>query len=128
MEYIIKLSAVCIIASVFSLVIKKVNPEFSLLLGIFTSVFCLFCIIKMYNSFLNYIRDWLRIVNIETEYFKPLLKCFGISVISKFTTGVCKDAGQTSIASVLELCCNIASVWCLIPLIQHLFDIFKITL
>lgn len=125
MEYIIKLTAICIVAGIFSLLIKKINPEFSLLIGTCTAVLCLYFCVHFYCFIIEQFNEWQGLVLLQKEYFAPLMKCLGISIVSRMGVGLCKDAGQTAAATGLELCSSAASVYCLIPLINHLFMILE---
>ena len=125
MDFILKLTAICIVSAVFSLLIKKINPEFSLVLGISVSLLCMLCAVSIYQEILLELKRWQDLLIIQREYFIPLLKCLGISAVSRFGVNVCKDAGQLAVSSVLDFASNLTSLLCLIPLINHVFDLLK---
>ena len=125
MEYILKITAVCIIAAVFSLVIRKSNPEFALLIGVAVALLCIWGVIELLQAVSQRIHQWLDASLMEQEFFVPLIKCVGISIVSQFGIGICKDAGQSAAAVGLELCGNITAAWCLLPLIEHLFRMIE---
>ena len=125
MEYIIKFTAICITAAIFSLVIRKNNPEFALMIGAAVAVLCVWGAIELLQSVYAQIEQWLDTSLLDEEFFAPLIKCLGISIVSQFGVGICKDAGQSAASAGLELCGNMAAVWCLLPLINYLFRLIE---
>lgn len=125
MEQLLRLTVICIISVGVSLLIKKNQPEFSFILGTCTAIFSLYCVFKLYQQLDQYFMRWKSLISVSTDYFIPLLKCFGISVISQFGVNLCKDAGHSAVACGLELCGNLAAVCCVLPLINHLFSLIE---
>ena len=125
MEYILKLSAVCIVSATFTLLIKKVNSEIALLIGTCTAIFCVFSAIEIYREIDQYLQQWQTLSMLKREYFVPLFKCLGISIVSQLGCNVCKDAGQSAVAAALDFCGNIGCVLCLLPLINHMLNLLK---
>lgn len=125
MEYILKLFAICVTAAVFSLTIRKTNPELSLLLGVATAILCIISVVDLFHIINEQLEKWNESTMISYAFFIPMIKCLGISVLSQFGINICKDAGQSASAMALELCGNTAAVWCLLPLINQLFDLLE---
>ncbi len=123
MEYILKVCAVCIVCAVLSLAVKKQNPEMAVMLGIAGAVGCIWCGMELFQLVRTEIGSWQNQLQLSDAVLLPLVKCLGISVVSQLGVGVCKDAGQSAMASGLELCGNVASAWCLLPLVNHLFGL-----
>lgn len=125
MEYIVKLIAVCVVSVCVSLLLKKNQPELSFILGTCTAMFCLFCVVDLYRQISYRLEQWESLIALSGEYFIPLMKCLGISIVSQFGVNLCKDAGQAAVASILELCGNVAAMCCVLPLIDHLFTLIE---
>ena len=107
------------------MLLKKNQPELSFVLGTCTALFSLFCVTDLYQQVSARIYQWQSVVVLSGEYFLPLMKCLGISIVSHFGVNLCKDAGQAAVASGLELCGNMAAMCCVLPLIDHLFTLIK---
>ena len=125
MEYVLKLTIICVISSLFSLLLKKTQPESAFLLGTCSVIFSTFCVLEIFQQIRDQFDQWKTILCFTSEYFTPLFKCLGISIVSNLGVGLCKDAGQSAAASCLELCANFAAIWCMLPLINHLFSIIE---
>jgi len=120
-----KVTAVTITAAVFSLVIRKNNPEMALILGLMTAVLCVWGLIDLLGALTDKIRQWQLGTLMAQDFFSPLLKCLGISVVSQLGVGACKDAGQSAAGTGLELCGSVAAAWCLLPLVDRLFGLIE---
>ena len=53
---------------------------------------------------------------IDRELLSTVLRCVGISIVSRIGCDVCRDAGVSSAASYIELVAGAASVMCAAPL------------
>ena len=125
MSLVCKAAAICTASVVFALVIKKTNPELALLLGLVTALMCLWMGAELLRTLTAQLKAWQSGSLISWSYFMPLGKCVAISFVTQIGTGLCRDAGHSAAAVTLELCGNLASVWCLIPLIQELLGILE---
>ena len=50
----------------------------------------------------------------------PVLKALGMGILTEVSSGICEDAGEKTIASVLRLSGSVASVYVLLPLMESL--------
>lgn len=125
MELVGKAAAICTASVLFALVIKKTNPELSLLLGLVTALVCVYFGAELLSGIMEQLRAWQTGSLMDWNQFIPLGKCVVISLVTQMGTGLCKDAGHSAAATALELCGNLASVWCLLPLMEGLLGILE---
>ena len=64
---------------------------------------------------IRFITELLNMVAIEAGYYMQLLKMLGIAYVAEFASSICKDAGQQSIAGMIELFAKISIVVLSIP-------------
>lgn len=118
MDVLIKIAAVAIAGSVLGLVIKKSSPEMAILLTIALSVFSLVIAYSVIRDVLDFIKAVSESAEIAPSILSVVLKTVGISVIAKIASDVCKDAGQSSVASGVELAGAIAAIYIALPLFE----------
>lgn len=118
MEYVIKASAAAVVAAVLSLVIKKSNPELSLLLGILAAIMAVYYGYRAIGPVVDMIGELSHHAALSASFYTPVLKCLGIGIVTQIGAGVCKDAGQAAAATGVELCGTAAAVLCTLPLIR----------
>ena len=108
MEIVAKAAAVVLLCAACSLLIKPKNPEFSFVLSTICAVCVCAAAVGMISSGLPY------------ALFVTIIKCVGISFISKLVCNLCKDAGQNGTSSAVEYLGSAAMVYAAIPLLQTL--------
>lgn len=120
---ILQIVCVGIIAVVLSSTIKKQRPEIALQLSIATGVIIFIVVIVKLSAVINFLQDFSKRANIDSTYINILLKIVGIAYIAEFGAEVCKDAGESSIASKIELAGKVTIVILAVPIISSLLDL-----
>ena len=118
MEIVVKVAAVGIVGTVFALVLKKTNGEFSMLLII--AVICAVTAVaaELILPAVNFIRDMAQSWNISGTVISPVIKTVGIAVLTEFTSKVCKDSGQSAVAAAVEFTGSCAAVYVALPVVE----------
>ena len=121
---IIVLCGYALLAVVLLSILRQLKSEYAVVLGILFGVFLLkyaFNIfrenVKLYSFFFSntYLGEWGNI----------LLKTFGITLIAETTSDICRDIGETSIASKIEFIAKIEIMVISLPLIEKILSITK---
>ncbi len=99
---IFKIVIICIISTIFCVILRPYKSEYSVLIAILTAVLVLIFILKSLISPLNLIVEKIISSGVEIKYFKTALKAVGIGYVTSFAADICKDAGQTSLSSLCE--------------------------
>lgn len=120
---IFKICVLCIIAAIFAVILHRHNPEISLTLVIITSVSVLIFILKAITSPINTIIQKIQGYGIELSYFKIALKALGIGYVTSFAADICRDAGQTALASLSETAGKCGIFLLSLPLVINIVDL-----
>ena len=120
---IFKILIVLIIAAVFCLLLRQNRPEFSILLIIITAVISLLLILSALTEPLNTLSQKLSAHGVELSYFKVALKALGIGYVTSFCADICRDAGQTSLASLSEIAGKCGIFILSLPLVFNIIDL-----
>lgn len=121
----LKIGLLAIVAVGIILFIKQTKPEFAYLFMLSVALFLfLFCFQSFYN-----IADMIKMVSNEIEnanaYTAILLKIVGISYISEFCGGICKDAGYATIGKGVETAGKFCVLIVGMPIFLNLIDVIK---
>lgn len=120
---IIKIVGIAIFAVVIIIILKSYRPEMALILSIVTGIaIMLFAIYKM-SSVINILNDLIEKSGINKEFLFIIIKVMGIAYIVEFGKNICIDAGQSSIATKLEMAGKVIIVVLTIPLISSLVNV-----
>lgn len=112
-----------IIATVLIVVLKAQKPEMAIQVSILTGVVVFLLVAGKLSAVLEMLDSLTRRVNIDPIYFVTVLKIIGIAYIAEFGAEVCKDAGESSIASKIELAGKVAVVVLAVPIVTSLLDL-----
>ncbi len=120
---IIKIVGVSIFAVIMIIILKGYRPEMALVLSIVTGIgIMLFAIYKM-SSVINILNDLVTKSGINKDFLLIIIKVIGIAYIVEFGKNICIDAGQSSIATKLEMAGKVIIVVLTIPLISSLVNV-----
>lgn len=120
---IFKVVSFCIIATILIIIIKQQKPEMALLLTITATVgVMLFAIYKMSDIF-NLLDSLANKSGINKDFLIIIIKITIIAYIVEFGKNICTDAGQTAIATKLEMAGKVVIVTLSLPIINSLISI-----
>ena len=111
------------IIAVLSILLKKYSPEYSMLMIIMTGIFLIFNILKMLNPVLSEIKRLSENLGIFNKHIFILLKVLAIAFLTQFSSETCIDAGQTSLASKIELAGKVLILLAALPLLKEVINI-----
>lgn len=117
MELIIKSAAAALTAAAVGLLIKKSNPEISLLLGACTTALIAAAAMGFAKGIKELSQTVQNIAGGSATLAAPVLKCLAVAIITKLSADLCKDSSQTAAASALELAGSICAMSIAMPLI-----------
>lgn len=119
----LKVILMCLVASVIILLIKKYSPENALTVALAAvSVILLFIIISASDLF-SEIRELFDSFGLDPEIVKITLKALGICYLTGFAADVCRDFGQTSLASKVELAGKVTVVILTLPFVKQILRV-----
>ena len=115
--------AFCVIAAALALILKQYRPEYAMIIVATASCTALLFIIMSVMPAIEEIRQMVLEAGGEALYFSVLFKSLGICYITKFASDLCRDSGQTSMASKIDFAGKAAILILSLPLIESLLDI-----
>ncbi len=120
---IMKIVMVGIIAAVLAVLLKEEKPEIAMVVSIVTGLVIFIFLITKLNSVMSVLKYFAGKANIDVLYFSTILKVIAIAYITEFGAQICRDAGEGSIASKVELAGKVLIMVIAIPILAALMDI-----
>ncbi len=99
------------------------RPEFSLAVVVAVGVIILGAVIKEIAPEMKKISALIEKTELDSGYFKVALKALGICYITSFASDICRDFGQSALASKAELIGKCAIFIICLPLIGNIVEI-----
>ncbi len=120
---IIKIIGIALIALIIIIMLKQYRPEYAIFISILTGILILFLVMDRLTGIINLIETIQDKFSINTQFIALLIKITGIAFLSEFAVSVCKDSGETAIASKIEIGSKIIIISMSIPIISSLLEI-----
>lgn len=117
------LIAISLIATAISVMIKKYNPEYSIFVSVMAGVFILCTILSELTPSIQKINELISTSGISSDNAKILFKTLGICFLAQFAADSCNDAGETALASKIELASKVLIIGMTLPLFEQVIKI-----
>src|SRR5699024_6163464 len=105
------------ISTFLALVLKEQKPVFAFLLIVMTGVMIFLLLIGQIEKILDMLKQLAVNSGLNMIYVETILKIIGIAYITEFGAQITRDAGQSSIASKIELAGKVFILLMAIPII-----------
>ena len=120
MELILKAAALALTAALIGIVLRRTNPEMTLVLSICTVVLIMGAALGFAKSFTELAQTVQRIFGVSETLIKPVIKCVAVAIITKLTSDLCKDSSQAAAASAVELAGTGCALCIIMPLLMSM--------
>ena len=121
MSTVLMVSAAAVFATVCGALLKRGQKEIALLFSLAAAVLVFLCILPQIETLTSTFREWAELSGMP-EVFGALLKALGIG---RITADLCKDAGESAIASGVELAVKTAVLLTALPLLNRLLSLLQ---
>lgn len=102
MELVLQCTAAAIFSALTSLLLKRFHPELSFSLSALTLALILLSCLRLLSGAGELVKSVRSSLNVSAAQLQPVLKCLGIAAVSRFGSGLCRDASQSALASAIE--------------------------
>jgi len=120
---ILQIVGLGIVSAVIIIVLRAQKPEIAVQISIITGIVIFMLVASKLSSVLDMLQSFSDKARMDTVYFTTVLKIIGIAYIAEFGAEVCKDAGEASIASKIELAGKVIIVVLAVPIITSLLEL-----
>lgn len=118
MELVTQAAGICVIAALLGLVLRRGSPEITLLLALAAAAAVLLALGEPLGELLAFLNRLAEQTSVPSALFLPLYKTVGIAMVVKVGGGLCRDAGESALASVLELAGTVCALLAALPLLR----------
>ena len=111
------------LTTALSVMLKKYNPEYSILVSLVAGVFILLMALAELAPSIQKINGLISASGVCLEHAKILFKTLGICFLVQFASDACNDAGESSLASKIELAGKVLILTLALPLFERIVKI-----
>ena len=117
--WIIAAAAAGLVGTVLALILGQYRPEFRMLITAAVTLLLMAMVLEQLLPVLEQLRSTMELTGLTGDYAAILFKAVGICLLTQLAGDVCRDSGESSIASKIELAGRAAILLTAIPLIQE---------
>ena len=114
--------AVSLISVFIILLLKQYKPEFVIHISILAGILIFIMVLPKLSAVIELLNSLTSKLGTSSQFFAILLKITGIAYIAEFATNICKDAGETAIASKLELGAKVIIISMSVPILGSVIE------
>lgn len=120
---IIKVLVLAIIVSILSVLLKQIKPEYSLMCILVGSAILIFYILSSFQNIFEFFAQIVDKTGIDNGLFNTMLKIIGVGYLIEFTSSICNDSGNASMADKVVLAGKLIIFALSLPIISNLFNL-----
>lgn len=117
--WIIAAAAAGLVGTVLALILGQYRPEFRMLVTAAVTLLLMAMVLEQLSPVLEQLRSTMELTGLTGDYAAILFKAVGICLLTQLAGDVCRDSGESSIASKIELAGRAAILLTAVPLIQE---------
>ena len=119
MPEVLKFCGIAVTSVAVILVVKQIRPEFAPLVTVTVSVIGLAVALSLFQPAVDYIKTIID-ATMYGDYIGVLLKSLGIGLTAQTAADICKDSGETAVASKVEFIAKAEILLISLPLLQSI--------
>ena len=120
---IFKVVALGFVATILVVLVKQHRPELAIQISIIASALIFFYIAPYFLGVMRMLEGLTDKLNIDTKYFDIVIKVIGVAYVTQFGAELCRDAGESAIASKIELAGKILLLVMSMPIVYSLVNL-----
>lgn len=119
---IIKIIGIGLIALIVIIIIKQYRPEFAVYVSLIAGALILLLKLDKMSGVINLLTNLANKTSINKDFIFLLIKITGIAFLTEFAVSICKDAGESAIATKIDMGGKVMIVAISIPIISSLLE------
>ncbi len=119
---IMQIVAIGLTAAILALIVRQQRPDIAMMISLAAGTILFLMILGNLKSVVTVVNQLSRKASLDTIYLSTVLKVIGISYIAEFGAQICRDAGESSIASKIELGGKVLIMMLAVPILSALLE------
>lgn len=117
---VVGIAGAALVAAILAVTLKRYNQEYAVIISIIAGVVILVEILLNVTPAVQQIAGLLSGVGLSQGYGLILFKALGICFLAQFAADSCRDAGESALASKVELAGKISILVLSLPLFEDI--------
>ena len=123
MEQVFQVTALCLVGALLAVVVRRGSPELALLLTLAAAAAVLLALAEPVRELMTFLTELGERSGVSRELFVPLYKTVGIALVVKVGGELCRDAGESALAAVVETAGAVCALLAALPLLRAVLSL-----
>ena len=106
-----------LIVTIICVVLKQIRPEIALQLSIIAGASIFILVLGKIKVIVDLLQSLADQANISSYYLIIVLKIVGVAYLAEFGAQICRDAGESALATKIEVAAKVGVIVLSIPII-----------
>lgn len=120
---LLKIVGLALTGVTLSALMKSINKELSIYIVIATVIILFLTILNQLTNVFDFLENIYGNVTYGKTFFPVILKVLGVAYITDFTAQLCRDAGEATIGSKVELAGKILIFYLAMPILSAILEL-----
>lgn len=120
---IIKIIGIGLISLIIIVILKQYKSEFAIYVSLSAGILIFALIVSKISGIIDVLKSIANKASINNEFLVLLIKITGIAILTEFAVSLCKDSGESAIASKVDLGGKVIIMSMSIPIMSSLLQI-----
>ncbi len=119
---IMQIVAIGLTAAILALIVRQQRPDIAMMISLAAGTILFLMILGNLKSVVTVVNQLSHKASLDSIYLSTVLKVIGISYIAEFGAQICRDAGESAIASKIELGGKVLIMMLAVPILSALLE------
>ena len=125
MEAVTQAAALCVAGALLSLTVRQGSPSMGLALAVGIVAAVLLFLWPSVGELLRFLRELGEESGLSAGLLAPLYKTVGIALVVRVGGDLCRDAGESALASAVETAGSICALLAALPLLRQVLSMLS---
>ena len=107
---------------VIIIIVKQYRPEFAVYISLACGILILVFVMDKLVNVIDLLKSISDKSGVNNQFLSIILKITGIAILTEFAVSVCKDSGESAIASKIEIGSKVIIIFLSIKIISNLLE------
>ncbi len=122
---IFKVVGLGLAAAVLAVFVKNWRAEIAIQISLVAAAVIFFMMVPYLKTVLEMFRDISNRIGLDVKYITLVLKVIGIAYITQFGAELCRDSGETAVASKIEFGGKVIIVTLSLPVLYSFLEVVE---
>ena len=120
---IIKIIGIGLISLIIAITVKQYKPEFAIYISIMAGILIFALAFDKLAEIVRLLTNLANKTSVNNKFINLLIKITGIAILTEFAVSLCKDAGESSVGSKVELAGKVVIFYIAMPVLTAILQL-----